>query len=324
MNSGMDPIELLELCKLGAHKGAPNYVTVPRLFTSGEYEALWRRDAPKVRQLLNEILCGPFPSDGLELLWKTGILNALIPELEAIRNLGDDPAAALHKDVWEHTKNVVAGVPATLELRWGALMHDIGKSRTRRVDRGKVTFHNHDIVGAQMLDRMEQRLDLFGDSSSLFTTVRSLILNHLRPAGYKKSWSDSGVRRLLTDLGGIRNFDRLMQLSRADLTTKNANKRDRALARGRELEERVRQIHEQDNAPKLPKGTMGIVIERKIVKVGPELNILRDALERGMRTGMLPKDKDAEWYATEGVEILRANGPFTGHAVGLILRTTQS
>lgn len=315
----MDPIEVLELCREGALKGAPADLIVPRMFSAGDYEAMWRNDPARVRRVLDELLCGPHPGDGLELLVKSGAVFALLPELESMRNLGDDPISALHKDVWEHTKQVVAGVPAQVELRWAALFHDIGKARTRKVlPGGIVTFHNHDVVGAHMVDRIEQRLDLFSDNDSLFITVRMLVLNHLRPAGYKKSWTDSGVRRLLTDLGGVRNFERLMALSRSDLTTKNASKRDRALSRGRELEERVREIYAQDNAPKLPKGTMGIVIERRVVPVGPGLTLLRDALEGAMRRGTLPSDKDAEWYATEGVTILLKAGPILGPNGGLI------
>lgn len=309
----MDPIEVLELCRRGALEGAPADLVVPRLFSQGEYEAMWAKDPVRVRRVLDELLCGPCPDEGLELLLKSGALSALVPEIEAMRNLGDDPAAALHKDVWEHTKKVVFGVPAQVEMRWSALFHDIGKARTRRVyPNGKVTFHNHDVVGARMVDKIEERLDLFSDNDSLFITVRMLVLNHLRPAGYKKSWSDSGVRRLLNDLGGMRNFERLMSLSRADLTTKNPNKRDRALARGRELEQRVKQIYASDNAPKLPKGTMGIIIERKAIPVGPALTIVRDALEAAMLDGTLPLDKDAQWYATEGLGILLKKGPIRG------------
>lgn len=302
----MDPIELLELCRRGAYEGAPDDVIVPRLFGTGDFEAIWQRDPKKVRQIIDETLVGPYPGAGLELLLKSGAFYALLPELEAMRNLGDDPEAALHKDVWEHTKLVVAGTPAQLELRWAALMHDIGKSRTRRVDhRGRVTFHNHDVVGAQMVDRIEKRLRLFADDTSLLVTVRSLVLNHLRPAGYKQSWSDSGVRRLLSDLGGMRNFERLMALSRADLTTKNARKRESALARGRELEARVKEVFAQDNAPKLPKGTMGLIIEKKLCAVGPQLNAVRGWLETMMKDGRLPVDKDAEFYATVGYETFR-------------------
>ncbi len=307
----MDPIELLELCREGALKGAPKDVFVPRLFTPGDFESAWKRDPVQVRRIIDELLTAPFPGDGLELLLKSGALFALLPEFAELKDLGD--GEGMHKDVWEHSKAVVAGTPNQLELRWGALMHDIGKARTRKVDsKGKVTFHNHDFVGAKMLDSIEHRLDLFGDNDSLFITVRILVLNHLRPAGYKKSWTDSGVRRLLTEVGGMRNFERLMHLSRADLTTKNANKRDRALARGRELELRVQQIYAEDHQPKLPKNTMGIIIERKVVPEGRGLSIVRDGLERLMAEGKLPLDKDAEWYATEGLKVLLTAGPIAG------------
>jgi poly(A) polymerase len=301
----MDPIEVLELCREGALKGAPADLVVPRMFSAGDYEAMWRNDPARVRRVLDELLCGPHPGDGLELLVKSGAVFALLPELESMRNLGDDPAAALHKDVWEHTKQVVSGVPAQVELRWAALFHDIGKARTRKVyPGGIVTFHNHDVVGAKMVDRIEQRLDLFSDNDSLFITVRMLVLNHLRPAGYKKSWTDSGVRRLLTDLGGLRNFERLMALSRSDLTTKNASKRDRALSRGRELEERVKEIYAQDNAPKLPKGTMGMILERSGRHAGSWLNDLRVELEAALKHNVLEPDKDAEFYAGCGLLML--------------------
>lgn len=301
----MDPIELLELCLRGARQNIPVDTYVPHLFSAGEYEDLWRRNPIKVRRLFDSILCAPCPGIGLELLMKTGCLEALLPEIREMRGLGDDPASALHKDVWEHTKAVVSGTPNQLELRWGALMHDIGKARTRVFDGRKVTFHNHDMVGARMVDRIEQRLQLFGEGE-LYTTVRMLVLNHLRPTGYKKSWTDSGVRRLLTDIGGPEGFERLMHLSRADLTTKNANKREQALARGRELEARIKEIFTQDNAPKLPKGTMGLIIERKACAVGPALNVLRANLEHMMKVGELPIDKDAEWYATEGMTLYHA------------------
>lgn len=296
---------MLELCREGALKGAPADLFVPRTFSAGDYEAMWRNDPARVRRVLDELLCGPHPGDGLELLVKTGAAFALLPELESMRNLGDDPEAALHKDVWEHTKQVVSGVPATVELRWSALFHDIGKARTRKVyPGGIVTFHNHDVVGAHMVDRIEQRLDLFRDNDSLFITVRMLVLNHLRPAGYKKSWTDSGVRRLLTDLGGLRNFERLMSLSRSDLTTKNAAKRDRALSRGRELEERVKAIYAQDNAPKLPKGTMGVILERSGRPAGSWLNDLRLELETALKCQVLEPDKDVEFYVGCGMLML--------------------
>ena len=300
----MDPIELLELCAKGAAEGAPEDLVVPRIFTQGEFEDLWRRNPNVVRRLLDSILCGQHPADGMELLMKSGCLEALLPEIREMRGLGEDPRSALHKDVWEHTKQVVAGVPDQLELRWGALMHDIGKARTRKFVNGRVTFHQHDVVGARMVDSIEHRLNLFRDDHSLHTTVRALVLNHLRPAAYKKSWGDSGVRRLLVDIGDMRNFERLMALSRADLTTKRPDKRARALARAQELEVRVKQVYEEDNAPKLPKGTMGIIMSKVAAKPGPWLNDLREELEGMLRAGVLDAGKPIEYYVEHGLMLV--------------------
>lgn len=300
----MDPIEVIDLCRKAAYDGVgiPKDSFVPRIFNVGDYQNLWRNEPKRVRKLLDELLCGPRVGDGLELLLKFDVLYALFPEVSAMKSLGD--ADGLHKDVWEHTKAVVGGVKPELDLRWGALMHDIGKVKTRRVVNGHVTFHNHDGVGARLVDNLNDRTNLFADDVSLLRTVRYLVLEHLRPAGYNPEWTDSAVRRLVTECGDVRFFEKLMALSRADLTTKNPKKRDRALSRAAELEKRVAQVIAIDNAPRLPKGTMGLVIEKRVCPVGPGLSLIKDGLERMMREGKLPVDKDAEWYATEGVKAL--------------------
>lgn len=297
----MDAIEVLELCRRASYDDI-ELGGSPTQLSASAYVSLWRLDPARVRQLLDELLCGPKPDQGLEVLMQSGALHALLPELVALQDLGD--ADGLHKQVWAHTKNVVVNAPATLELRWASLMHDIGKARTRKFVGNKVTFHNHDVVGARMFDALEHRLDLFSDNASLFTTVRALVLNHLRPGSYRRDWSDSGVRRLLNDLGGPHNFERLMALSRADLTTKNPNKRDRAIKRGNELEARVRAIYAQDTAPKLPKGTMGRVLDQSGRRPGKWLNDTRDELERLMAAGDLPLGETIDFYVTEGLRTI--------------------
>jgi poly(A) polymerase len=303
----MDPIELLRACRQVAVVGGFADVEPPALAAS-EYEAAWAREPMVVRACIDALLCAPFPGDGLEVLMRAGAIHVLFPELASIKDLEDDPASSLHKDVWAHTKQVVSGVPNLLELRWGALLHDVGKSRTRRFDGRKVTFHNHDVVGARMVDDLDSRLGLFHGDAALGGTVKQLVLNHLRPAQYNKSWSDSGVRRLVADMGGPTGFARLMALSRADLTTKNPRKRADCVRRGDELEKRVAAVMAQDSAPKLPKGTMGIVIANRAVPVGPGLNVARAALEAALADGTLPVDRDAAYYATEGLELLLSRG----------------
>lgn len=299
----MDPIEVIDLCRQAAHRGAPKDIPIPKLFNAGDFQQLWVRDAASVRRVMDDLLCAPRVEEGLELLLRLDVLAALFPEVSNLKGMGD--ADGLHKDVWRHTCAVVAGVPPQLELRWGALLHDVGKVRTRRVlPNGKVTFHNHDRVGARMVDAMQDRTRLFQDDVALLRTVRHLVLHHLRPASYKGTWTDSAVRRLVTECGDPRFFERLMSLSRADLTTKVPARRDRALRRAAELEERVRSVTAADNAPKLPKGTMGQVLERSALKPGPWLAKIKDELEAMMTTGLLPADAAASFYADEGLKLV--------------------
>lgn len=262
-------------------------------------------DPKELRRLVDEALCSQDPGSALEALLQSGELT-LLPEIADIVALGD--ANGLHKDVWSHTKAVVAGVPNVLELRWSALFHDIGKAKTRRFVRGRVTFHNHDYVGAKMVDKIQDRLELFKGDAALLKTVRSLVLNHLRPASYNKNWSDSSVRRLLTEIGGPEEFKRLMCLSRADLTTKIPAKRQRAILRGNELERRVVGIIALDSRLKLPKLTMGIILERSGKPPGAWLSELKDELERQLNAGQIKRDESPMYYANVGLTIVGSTG----------------
>lgn len=308
----MDPIEVIDLCRLAAHKGAPKDVFIPRVFNAGYYQDLWTREAKRVRVILDDLMCAPRVDEGLELLLKFDVLYALFPEVSAMKGMGDE--GGLHKDVWNHTKAVVMGVPPELDLRWGALMHDIGKVPTRRVENGRVTFHGHDRVGARLVDRLNDRTKLFSDDVRLLRTVRYLVLEHLRPAGYNPEWTDSAVRRLVTECGDVRFFEKLMHLSRADLTTKNPRKRERCLSRALELEKRVAHIVDIDNSPKLPKGTMGEIMAKVAAKPGPWLQAVRDQLEAMMKAGVLLADQPVEYYVKAGLDIVEqaADAPSTG------------
>lgn len=308
----MDPIEVIDLCRQAAHKGAPKDAFIPRVFNAGYYQDLWKREAKKVRAILDDLMCAPRVDEGLELLLRFEVLYALFPEVSAMKGMGDE--GGLHKDVWEHSKAVVMGVPPELDLRWGALMHDIGKVKTRRVEHGRVTFHGHDRVGARLVDSLNDRTNLFRDDVRLLRTVRYLVMEHLRPAGYNPEWTDSAVRRLVTECGDVRFFEKLMLLSRADLTTKNPKKRERCLSRAAELEKRVAHIIEVDNAPRLPKGTMGIIMSKVAAKPGPWLQEVRDHLESMMKAGVLERDRDVDYYVKAGLDLVEtwADAPGTG------------
>ena len=162
-----------------------------------------------------------------------------------------------------------------------------------------------------MLERVQARLNLF--EPSLMTTVHGLVLNHLRPAGYSsRSWSDGAIRRLLRDVGGGPGFDLLMQLSRADLTTKNPKKRAACERNSARLVEHVERIIAEDAAPKpkLPKLTMGLIKDRVAAKPGPWLNALRAELEALMLAGVLLVDQEPAYYVEAGLRLVEQHaGP---------------
>lgn len=300
----MDPIEAFELGVAAANSenGLSDSTYVPRPFENGDYENLWRTSPKTVRKHLDAVLCGSYPDRGLNLLFKLGALQAVIPELKAIKNLGD--ADGLHKDVWSHTMGVIAGVPNSLELRWGALLHDIGKARTRRFIDGKVTFHGHDIVGSHIVEKMQERTNLFQDDVALYRTVRMLVKQHLRPASYKASWTNSAVRRLISDCADPGFFDKLMTLSRADLTTKVPKKRNQCMQRADALVRRVEHVLELDSQRQLPKNTMGVLIELSGRKPGQWCATMKLELESMLRSGKIPSDATAQDVASIGVTLL--------------------
>lgn len=254
-----------------------------------------------VREVMDEVLCSSLPGSGLDILRESGVLTQYMPEVVAMYALGD--GEGLHKDVWAHTQAVVASVPARLELRWSALFHDIGKATTRVVDKkGRVTFHMHEVHSARMMDSIQRRWKCF--DQALFDSTRALVFNHLRPASYKDSWTDSGVRRLIADLGD-EGFANLMYLSRADLTTKQPAKRRQAAKRANELEARVKAVIEADRAPRLPKGAMGLILDASGLPPGKWLSPIKDRLELDIREGRLPADAHIDTYVQAGLAIMK-------------------
>ena len=157
-------------------------------------------DPTIVRRQLDQVVLGEDPESGLDELLGNGALSALFPEVHAMVGFGDGERR--DKDVWRHTKQVVRQAAPRLELRWAARFHDIGKIRTRSISPdGKVDFLGHAEVGTRMFDKIDRRSGLFATEPSLKSTVRFLILHHLRANQYSPDWTDSAVRRFARELG---------------------------------------------------------------------------------------------------------------------------
>jgi poly(A) polymerase len=199
----------------------------------------------RIRDELSKLLLGRAPAKGLWLAVNTRLADEFLPELPALA-LEQDPVHR-HKDVLRHTIAVVERATAfdadkpDLTLRMAALLHDIGKPRTRRVGPEGVTFHHHEVVGAKMA---EHRLTELRFPSDFIADVRQLVLLHLRFHTYRLGWSDSAVRRYVRDAGPL--LDRLNFLVRADCTTRNVFKARQLAAYSDELEERIARLEAEE------------------------------------------------------------------------------
>jgi poly(A) polymerase len=202
--------------------------------------------AERVRDELDKLLVVDDPTTGLWFLVDTGLVEDFLPELLAMR-LEQDPIHR-HKDVLAHTIAVVANV-APLDkngepnriTRLAALMHDVGKPRTRAIGAGGVSFHHHEVVGARMT---RDRLRALKYSNEDVDAVTQLVYLHLRFHTYAMGWTDSAVRRFVRDAGD--QLDELIELTRCDCTTRNKRRADQLRRRMDELEERVAVLREQE------------------------------------------------------------------------------
>lgn len=247
------------------------------------------------RTHMDRLLMGKNTEEGLEALHMTGALDVWMPEVAGLVGFGDGEWR--HKDVWKHTKQVVWQSVPRIEVRWGALLHDIGKPKTRRIEpNGDVHFHGHSEVGAAMFrKRVGERL---GFDASLYDRVHYLILNHLRASQYEPGWTDAAVRRFAKEMDcGLTD---LLDLSRADITTKRPEKKKRGLQQISDLAARIRELQEQDAyVPPLPKGVGNALME--YFKLAPGRRIgdlkrqLEDCVEDGEIEGGLTSEEYVAW-----------------------------
>jgi len=280
-------------------------------------EAFLAMEPAEVLREMDALLCGPQAAAGLDHLRCSGALAALFPEVQALVGLHEDTArpipgrrdAYAHKDVWAHTCKVVDKAERTPLIRWAALLHDIGKARTRSLaPDGTVHFLGHAEVGARMTKRIFRRLGLPIERGG---PIRFLVLHHLRANQYDPSWTDSAVRRFAREME--QGLDALMALSRADITTQRPARLAEGLQALDELERRVKDIRELDAQPVLlPKGLGTALIEAFGLSPGPIVGRLRGAIEEAVRRGDLPMQADSgsyvAWARVHLTDLLTAPG----------------
>lgn len=217
------------------------------------YEALSRNadririvSGERIKDELNKIILARHPSIGFDYLQRTGLLNIILPELAAL-DIVDTRAGKAHKNNFYHTLEVLENVckkSDSLLLRWASLLHDVGKTKSKRWDNlAGWTFHNHNIVGAKMVPVIFRRLSMPLDSKMKY--VQKLVDLHMRPIVIADEVvTDSAVRRLMNDAGD--DIDDLMTLCEADITSKNEVRKKQFIENFRIVREKLADLRERD------------------------------------------------------------------------------
>ncbi|WP_285547824.1 CCA tRNA nucleotidyltransferase [Streptomyces lavendulae] len=300
-----DPLRMLRAARFAAQldfEVAPEVVSAMKAM-SDRIEIV---SAERVQGELNKLLLSAHPRKGLGLLVDTGLADRVLPELPALRLERDEHHR--HKDVYDHSLIVLEQAidleedGPDLVLRLAALLHDIGKPRTRRFESdGRVSFHHHEVVGAKMT---KKRMTALKYSNEMVKDVSRLVELHLRFHGYGDGeWTDSAVRRYVRDAGPL--LDRLHKLTRSDCTTRNKRKAN-ALSRTYDaLEERIAQLQEQEELDAIRPDLNGNEIQQ-ILEIGPGPVVGKAyafLLELRLENG--PMDREAavaalkQWWAAQ-------------------------
>jgi poly(A) polymerase len=252
------------------------------------------------RQAIELVIMGPFVGQAMQWLHDAGALAVLLPELEATVDFSQE-AGRRHKDVWEHTKQVVAQAPERPLVRWAALLHDIGKVSTREfLPDGRVTFHRHAELGARMFPSIARRLGFErGDRQK----IQALILHHLRANAYEAEWTDAAVRRFDHEMGDL--LEDLVGLSRADVTSARPGRKQEAARNIEALMQRILAVRELDaRVPPLPPGVGNAIMQAFGLSPSRRVGDLRKLCEDAIERGELVERQPSEYY----VEYLRRQG----------------
>jgi len=263
--------------------------------------------AERIRDEITKLLMSTQPRTGITILVETGLADIAMPEIPKLRLEVDEHHH--HKDVYEHSITVLEQAIAhedrlggpNLVIRLAALLHDIGKPKTRALlEGGGVSFHHHEVVGARLA---KSRLKALRFSNDVIEEVETLIALHLRFHGYGDGeWTDSAVRRYVRDAGEL--LTHLHVLTRADCTTRNARKAARLAATYDSLEIRIEVLMEQEELSKIRPDLDGAeVMQLLSIKPGAEVGRALDFLmELRIDQGPLGKEKATEllmqWWST--------------------------
>jgi poly(A) polymerase len=305
-----DPLRILRAARFAAKLG---FAVAPevRVAMTEQADRLEIVSTERITSELTKLMLTPDPALGIDVLVQTGVADEVLPEVSRLRMEADEHHR--HKDVYQHSLTVLRqaialepgyGLDGDLIVRLAALLHDIGKPRTRSLlPDGRVAFHLHEVKGAKMTKR---RLTELRFPNDVVRDVSRLVELHLRFHGYGEGeWTDSAVRRYVRDAGPL--LSRLHVLTRADCTTRNRAKAARLASAYDGLEDRIAELSEQEELARIRPELDGNEIMRILgVAPGPVVGRARDfLLELRITDGELGRERVTHellrWAAAEGI-----------------------
>ncbi|WP_417509534.1 CCA tRNA nucleotidyltransferase [Microbacterium sp.] len=308
---GDDPLRMLRAARFSAQLGFS--IADETLAAISELRETLKIVSPeRIQSELVRLMQTDDPVRGIRVLVDSELIEEFMPEVSALRLEVDEHHH--HKDVYEHSLTVLQqaieleksrhpGDAPDVALRIAALLHDIGKPRTRKLESGgAVTFHHHDVVGSRMARKRLQALRFDGDTTD---AVAKLIELHLRFFGYAEgAWTDAAVRRYVRDAGD--RLEQLHILTRADVTTRNRRKAQRLASAYDDIESRIADLREQEELDSIRPDLDGNQIQQILgIAPGREVGeaykfLLELRLDEGVLGADAAEQRLREWWAARG------------------------